>query len=423
MVYSFYYHLPNPFTLDLRCDTEDIMDCLIELYDHEQLNNLVDILAFRPKKAVFLYDKRETRYEDIHAVETACKQTLPDIRMEAVAMNTLSLDEITNTCKQVIRNNSNCYMDITGGGELSAIGAYLACRDAFTPIFKVDVVNGIFINAYGCKSMEETFSLPTLSLDTLLLAHGAALGGTGHPKPSTDWFDPLFTFCQTIFEDLSRWKDLCFYLQTGCTSHATPYRPLSFSAPSRLSAPGGKQAAAQLPLLEKAADLGLITKFSHINNMISFEFGNESIKKYLTDYGTCLELYTYITLCKAGVYDDVRMSVKVDWNGIRPHPVEITNEIDVTFFCGIHPVFLSCKLSEPSSEALQELSVYKSYFGGRHSRCILVTLAVMNPQCSYSLWRAKEMGISVIDGTSIQKGTFLQDLERAIGNKRAAAKE
>lgn len=399
------------------------MDCLIELYDHEQLNNLVDILAFRPKKVVFLYDKRETRYEDIHAIENACKLKLPGLRMEAVTMNTLSLDDISNACKKVIRSNPNSYMDVTGGGELSAIGAYLACRDTFTPIFKVDVVNGIFINAYGCKSMEETFSLPTLSLDTLLLAHGAALGGFGHPRPSADWFDPLLAFCRTVFHDLAGWKELCFYLQTGCTSHPLPYRPLSFSAPRELSAPGGKQATAQFSLLDKAAELGLIKKYRHKNNTVSFEFRSESIKKYLTDYGTCLELYTYITLCKADIYDDVRMSVKVDWNGMRPNPVEITNEIDVTFFSGIHPVFVSCKLSEPSSEALQELSVYKSYFGGRHSRCVLVTLAVMDPERSYSIWRAKDMGISIIDGTSIRKGTFLQELEQAIGKKRPATGE
>ena len=114
------------------------------------------------------------------------------------------------------------------------------------------------------------------------------------------------------------------------------------------------------------------------------------------------------------------MSVKIDWNGQRKIPVEVTNEIDVTCFYGIHPVFISCKLSEPSSEALQELSIYKSYFGGRHSRCILVTLANLNPERSYPVWRAKEMGIHLIDGNSIRRGTFIKDILKALeGNQTA----
>lgn len=177
---------------------------------------------------------------------------------------------------------------------------------------------------------------------------------------------------------------------------------------------------AVLPLLELAASLGLISQYRCKHGTVTFSFLSEEVKKYLTDYGTCLELFTYISLSRAGCFDDVRMSVKVDWNGKRSIPVEVTNEIDVTFFSGIHPVFVSCKLSEPSSEALQELSVYKSYFGGRHSRCVLVTLATMDAQRSYPVWRAKEMGISIIDGTSIRKGTFVKDLCAAIGAEKRA---
>ena len=96
--------------------------------------------------------------------------------------------------------------------------------------------------------------------------------------------------------------------------------------------------------------------------------------------------------------------------------VEITNEIDVTLFCGIHPVFISCKLSEPSSEALQELSVYRSYFGGRHSRCILVTLAAIHKDRSYVFARAKEMGITLLDGSVIRSGKLAEAVQQAVAN-------
>lgn len=395
------------------------MDCLIELYDHDQLNNLVDILAFRPKKVVFIFDKRETRHQDIQAIKLACRKVLPALKVESVPVNPVSLDEITKTCKQVIHQNSDCYMDVTGGGELNAIGAYLACRSTFTPIFKVDIINGIFINVYGCKSMEDHFSFPKLSMDVLLLAHGAIHGGHGHTQPTSLWFDSLFRFCQQIFQDPSGWKDFCFYLQTGCTSYPSS-SPLFFSAPDQIPVSNGNFASGNESFFQLASQLELICDYHRKKHRISFSFSNSSIRRYLTDYGTCLELYTYISLSRSNAFHDVQMSVKIDWNGERKIPVEVTNEIDVTCFYGIHPVFISCKLSEPSSEALQELSIYRSYFGGRHSRCILVTLATLNPDRSYSVWRAKEMGIDLIDGTSIHRGTLVKDIINVLKDSKIA---
>ena len=395
------------------------MDCLIELYDHDQLNNLVDILAFRPKKVVFIFDKRETRSQDLQAIKLACRKVLPNIRIEAVPITPVSLEEITRTCKQVIHQNPDCYMDVTGGGELNAIGAYLACRSTFTPIFKVDMINGIFINVYGCKSMEDRFSFPTLSMDVLLLAHGAVHGGHGHTQPSDSWFDPLFRFCQEIFQDISGWKNFCFYLQTGCTAYPAS-SPLFFSAPAQIPVSNGSYANGDKSFFHLASPLELISDYQQEKHWISFTFSNSSIRHYLTDYGTCLELYTYISLSRSNAFHDVQMSVKIDWNGERKIPVEVTNEIDVTCFYGIHPVFISCKLSEPSSEALQELSIYRSYFGGRHSRCVLVTLSSLDPDRSYSVWRAKEMGIHLIDGNSIRRGTLVKDMIKALKDSKTA---
>lgn len=395
------------------------MDCLIELYDHDQLNNLVDILAFRPKKVVFVFDKRETRNEDLQAIRLACKKVLPSLKIDAVPVNPISLDEIARTCKQVIHQNPNCYMDVTGGGELNAIAAYLACRSTFTPIFKVDIINGIFINIYGCKSMEDHFSFPKLSMDVLLLAHGAIHGGHGHAQPDDLWFDPLLRFCQQIFQDLSGWKDFCFYLQTGCSAYPSS-SPLFFSAPAQIPVSNGNLVSGDKSFFHLASKLQLISNYKQEKRWISFSFSNSSIRHYLTDYGTCLEIYTYISLSRCSAFHDVQMSMKIDWNGERKIPVEVTNEIDVTCFYGIHPVFISCKLSEPSSEALQELSIYRSYFGGRHSRCILVTLAALNPDRSYCVWRAKEMGIHLIDGTSIRRGALVKDMIKVLKENKTA---
>lgn len=395
-----------------------MIDCLIQLYDHERMNNMIDILALQPQKTVFLYDPHEVDRSAVNDIQKACKNKLPHMEFQAVTVNKSSLDEVRLACKTVIRQNPSCLVDITGGGEFGAIGAYIACIETFTPIFKVDAENAVLINAYGCKSMETSFRMPKLSIDTLLEVHGAALAGYGHPKPQPELFDKLLAYCKAVFQNIPAWKDLCYYLQTGSTAFSVPGNTMQFNAPVNLSGMGGKAVLSDTTLLKLANELGLIKNLALRKNFVSLQFLNDTVKKYMTDFGTWLELYSYITLCKTKKYDDVRLSVKVDWNGMRQTPVEVTNEIDVTFFSGMHPVFVSCKLSEPSSEALHELSVYSSYFGGRQSRCILVTLADIDRERSHIVWRAKEMGITVIDGNTIKKGNFLSAVEQACNFKK-----
>lgn len=164
-------------------------------------------------------------------------------------------------------------------------------------------------------------------------------------------------------------------------------------------------------LLELASELGFINGLYINKNKVRFSFKNDLIKRYMTDYGTWLELFTYISLKNEKIFDDVRISVRVNWNVVNKDFSDVINEIDVTFFSGIHPVFVSCKLSEPSSDALQELSMYPNYFGGRYSRCILVTLATIKQDKSYIFRRARDMKIDLIDGRAIRNGRFIDKIK------------
>ena len=390
------------------------MECLVELYDQEQINNLIVVLALRPKKAIFLYDKRDASPATFHAIEKACKSRINPFTLEAIEIDSKHLENIYETCKTIIHQNPECFFDITGGGQIGAIAAYLICKKTFTPLFTLDIEKDEIINVLGSNFLEKRFVLPKLSMETLLMSHGATIHGNNHPKPPAELYGPILSFCSAIFENIGEWKDLCFYFQMALSQYGVEYNPLLFVAPKKISSGIAKAEVENLKLIFLAEQLGFIKNLQCEGKKISFSFKNAMIKKYMTDYGTWLELFVYITLKKAQRFHDVRMSVKINWESGRKDVLEIINEVDVTFFHGVHPVFVSCKLSEPASEALQELSVYRTYFGGRHSKCILVTLASIKKDRSYVLRRARDMNISVIDGSSIKNGTFLDQLKEAL---------
>ncbi len=392
------------------------MDCLVEIYDREQINNIFVVLSFRPKKVVVIYDAKETNAEDLILVEKACTLKIKNIKFEFVEIDSESIDDINIKCKKIIHDNPDCYFDITGGNEMFAIGAYLACTSTFTPIFKINLSECRLINIYGCKYLENILSIPKMSLDVILATHGASINGSTHPTPNAKIYNSILTFCDEIFRDVQRWKDLCFYLQMGTSNFSIEHNNLLFMAPKSISHAGGKVKIENFSLLNLAEELGFISNLNIKSKKVSFLFKNNTIKRYMTDYGTWLELYTYISIKKDPMFDDVRLSVKIDWNTKNQIFSGVINEIDITFFSGIRPVFISCKLSEPSSEALQELSMYPNYFGGRYSKCILVTLATIKNDRSYIFKRARDMKINLIDGKTIKKGKFINNIKEIVSN-------
>ncbi len=386
------------------------MDCLVKIYNNEKLDNLISVLRFKPQKVIFMYDSKETSQASLQALEYTIAEKISGINLEFINIDNQNLDAISQKCKKIIHSNKNCYFDITGSSELSAIGLYLSCAKNFVPIFKIDIENEKLINIYGCNHLIEQFLIPPLTIDTLLLCNGARTNGNLHPTPPQNMFKNIISFCQIVFKNLNTWKDLCLYIQNGIKMNYKNINSLDFNAPKHLKDAKLNLASEAQNMLLDIKNLGFISNLCFDSN-VSFKFKDENFKKYLSDFGSWLELYSYITLKKCDLFNDVRLSVKLNWD-IEPNSMcDVVNEIDVTFFYGVHPVFVSCKLSEPSTEALQELSMYPNYFGGKYSKCIVITLAHIKNERNNSFKRAKQMGIGVIDGIDIKKGAFIDVLK------------
>ncbi len=393
------------------------MNCLVILYDREQVNNLIPIFSFIPNKVVILYDKNYTSSKKIDYIKFATLLRFPNIQIDSSPYDGLNIEDITKSCVSIIHKNSDCFFDITGAGEFGAIGAYQACKKTFTPIFKLDPLGKRLINVYGCDSLEKSFTMPNLNIEDVLSVNGARLAGYNHKCPSYDDFDSIMKFSEAIFSDINEWKSLCLYLQTGNTKFNQSFNSLYFHAPKTIENSKNSPIHFGNPkLLHLAQKLKLIQKLKINSKKVSFFFRDKDIKRYMTDFGVWLELFCYISLKRCPSFHDVRMSIMIDWEAEKKHLVETVNEIDVTFFYGIRSYFISCKLSEPSSEALHELSMYPSYFGGNYSKSALVILSNINKERSHIYTRAKDMNITVIDGKSLRSGNFINDIKSSLDN-------
>ena len=389
------------------------MNCLIELYSEDKISNLAAVLAFKPKKVVVLYSgTKERKLKKIENLKRACLYRYPSLIFDYEYFDETNLNSIINVFSSIIHKNPDCYLNITGASELGAIGIYLACVKNFVPIFKLDLKKNKLINIKGCSSLENKEIPCVLNAEVLFLANGAFISGSNHLTPLVSMYGNILEFCSIVFKNIEDWKKLCYYLQTGKNHYPQTEQTNLFWSPKEIKNTKKETIFSGEYFLVEAEKLSLIYNLDICDETVSFNFKNEVSRQYFTDFGGWLELYCYIKLIKSQKFRDVKISVKINWEKNIYDFVNVINEIDITFFYKNIPCFLSCKIAEPTAIALQELLIYSSFFGGKYSKTILVTLSKLEKNFSKFYKRSKNMDVLVIDGNDLEKNDLIDLIEK-----------
>ena len=178
------------------------------------------------------------------------------------------------------------------------------------------------------------------------------------------------------------------------------YIPLQVECPYTVKGERGSRIDAPAKALLDFEKLGFLSDVQVDREQVRFTFADQQIRTWLRDIGSVLELYVYQACLDTGLFNDVRTSAVVDWEG-DGRQGNVTNEIDVMAMQGILPVFISCKTCEISTEALNELAILRDRFGGSSAKACIVT--TKNCQ-AITRHRATELDISVIDLSDLKAG-------------------
>ena len=115
----------------------------------------------------------------------------------------------------------------------------------------------------------------------------------------------------------------------------------------------------------------------------------------------------------SGLFDDVRMSVEFDWDGVVHGDYRDTkNEVDVVLMKGLTPIFVSCKSSMPKAEDLYEIQYLARRFGGSRAKAVLATAEDMSVGARAVFRRAADIGVAVIESDDILDGDCARLLNR-----------
>ena len=388
---------------------------IVEFFSRSPVDNMISTLVNRPETLVFVGDPKQMRQWD--PVFRRFLAATGNTATQLLYRETQSHDfhEIVHMLEQLVLEYPGCHFDITGGEPmiLAAIGViYERYRSRGIQLHQYNIPTG---QVYDCDLSGTGVSgdIPLLTVEQNIILHGGSVV-TGKNQEAWD-------LNSDFLRDISVIWNLC---RVNCSGWNKRINKLNTLAQYAAKSPDGlrltlsrsalKAAHPELRPEEIVRPLsrgGLLLDLTQEEDALSFRYKNRQVKQCLEKAGTALELYTCATALslrgkgRKPCYRDGRIGVSIDWDGVlHAHTsgtADTNNEIDVILMQGAVPVFISCKNGVVAEDELFKLNTVADRFGGRYVKKVLIatTLGKRTARSKqYFLERAKDMGITVIDG-------------------------
>ena len=376
------------------------MKTLIELYDERPIENVLGTEVFRPEETVILCPPEivsERALLEMYRRYFAHRGV--KVKVTVVPVSLLDAGKVEKRLRQILDEKPDCAIDISGGTDAALFAA--GAVGGNVPVYTYSRKRNTF---YEIRNAAFARSLPcNVRLDAkscFLMAGGTLLKGRENNEELKKRLKDIENLFAIYKKHRRAWRHQIGYIQK-----------ISSSEPGKLLANGlraekvdrGKVEADESLLLE-LANAGLILDLSLTDTEVSFRFPDETVRFWLRDIGSVLELEVYRACHAAGCFDDIVLSAVVNWEGGSTQRDSVTNEIDVMAVRGIQPFFISCKTCEIKTSALNELAILRDRFGGKGSRAMIVTSATASRDRSLMRMRATELGIEVAEWDDLAKG-------------------
>lgn len=386
------------------------MKVLIEYYDKDVLKNIVAPLTLKPDKVVYLYDKGMVDMNVFRSLVTCFEKSMPQIRVEHIPVDISSVEKLRVATRRVVDRYGaeNCTLELTGGSELMMIAGYKAGMETGMRMVHTDLIKRCITDI---ETEEKVADTATLTLENFLDGKGACLMGESHRPPQPERYEDIKRMAQYLFRHLKEWKNTCSWLQT-VASRGLPHE-LQLESRRNIQMKNGRPVAPNDEILKEFQRRGFIENLKMDKTWISFRFCSMEDKQYCISYGVWLELHVYVAAASSGVFEDVKLGTMIDWN-VYDGTKMGGNEIDVVLMDDSLPVFISCKLREADTAALNELLIGKKRLGGWFSKGLIATYSKEKLENTGTYMRCKELGLEMLDERDILAEDFSDRLVKAI---------
>ena len=154
-------------------------------------------------------------------------------------------------------------------------------------------------------------------------------------------------------------------------------------------------------------------RFNNIDELFELKqdricFKNRKIREIVIVSGTFLENYLFIKLNEINYFDDIKMSVIIDFADEKySHPVRC--EIDCLIIKDNQLLFTSCKSSKASTDDLNEIYVHNKMFGNCRSKPVIFVGEELDRRYPSIYAKGRELGIYIVDRSAFDDNDIAEE--------------
>ena len=386
------------------------MDTLIELYDERAIENILAPDMFRPRRIIYLCPGDIVQDRNRQAkLKAFFRRRGWDPELIFTEVSLFKADRILGQLLSIREKYPNCALDVTGGSDAALFAAGMFTAQTGAPAFTYSRKKKRFYNISGADFADDLPCTLSYSVEEFfLMAGGTLLSGRVNNAILSDYlkdFDPFFACFLRFRRD---WPDIISYIQKISPAEHGQTPPLSIQGKYSVKGEHGSKNHANEEALKAFEQIGFIEDLVIVpGESVSFRFRDKTVRAWLRDVGSVLELYAYKACIDTGIFNDVISSAVVRWDDTLGHG-SVSNEIDVMAARGVIPLFISCKTSDVKTEALNELAILRDRFGGKGAKAVIITTEPCNAAARH---RAAQLGIAVIDLEELSDNQMVQRLK------------
>ncbi|MBQ9838756.1 MAG: DUF1887 family protein [Oscillospiraceae bacterium] len=386
------------------------MNTLIELYDERAIENVLAADVFRPQRIIYLCPtevaQSRERQEQIGDFFRYRGWNPELIFVEA---SQYKVDRILRQLLMISEKFPDCALDVTGGSDAELFAAGLFAAKAVVRVFTYSRRQNRFYNISGADFADNLPCNISYSVkDFFLMAGGTLLPGRVDNGILRGYLDDIAPFFDCFLQYRRDWTNIITYMQRVSPAEYGQIPPMDVQGNYTVKGERGGRICAKEDALQAFERIGFIRDLDIVSgDKVSFRFRDVNTRAWLRDVGSVLELYVYKACLDAGIFNDIISSAVVRWNEVLGHG-SIINEIDVMATRGVVPLFISCKVSDIKTEALNELAILRDRFGGKGAKAAIVSTGRCNAAARH---RAAQLGIAVIDRDELESGKLAYRLK------------
>lgn len=380
---------------------EERISTLIELFDRRQDDNVIAAAVIKPEKVVFLCP-REVPQVVRDGIRGFIRSQSEDTGVSFASVDLGAPAKVAEKLESVLQGRGGGVIDITGGGEAAAFAAGMVCAENHIPVIAYDYDEQRFVNIRGAYFLDGVKDRFRLSLKDTFGIAGGTVDGYGRISPGEieEWLPDIERVWQ-VFRGHNRvWQKFTAWMQYAVSLARQNGDITKISAPREAGRSAGK-VKTNISILRELRSRKLISRLSRDGETVSFTFKNEKLAALMCDAGVWLELYCWVGCLRSGIFDDCASSVVVKWPEREAGSKTVThNELDCVAVRWPVKLFISCKLSVPSAQALNEIKTLTSRFAGVGGKAVLMTMGDAARDRFFSQ-RAADLHIGIIDRSTL----------------------